>query len=177
MNFKETKSGLLIPDVKLLVGGRFTGQIIRDGEVIDEIDDQNLVVNEGLNYLLNVALAGQGQLNTWFVGLFSGNYTPQASDTAANITANATEWTGYGEATRQAFSTVATTTQSITNSASTATFTQNTAGTVYGAFIISSSQKSGITGTLLAAAQFSSPKTVAVGDLLALTYTVGASSQ
>lgn len=176
MNFKETEGGLLVPDHKLLVGGIFRGQIIRDGEVIDEFEDHNIVVNEGLNYLINTGLAGQGAQSSWYIGLFSGNYTPLATDTAANIATHATEWTGYSESTRQPFTTSVTSTQSISNSGSTANFTQNSAGTIYGAFVISNSAKNGSTGVLLAAAQFATSKTVAVGDILALTYTVGASS-
>lgn len=177
MDFEKRDSGLLVPTGKLVVGGKFFGQHIRDGEVIDEFEDFNLVVNQGLNYLLNVAIQGQGQVTSWFVGLFSGNYTPQASDTAANIAQNATEWTGYQEATRQPYTTAASTAQQLTNSANVATFTQSNPGTVYGAFIVSNNQKSATTGTLIAAAQFGSAKTVAVGDLLALTYSIGASSQ
>jgi len=176
MDFKTTDGGLLVPDHKLVIGGRFFGRIFRDDELIAEFEDANLVTNEGLNYLLNAGVAGAGQLTNWYVGLFSGNYTPQATDIAANIATNSTEWTGYSESGRQAYTAPVTTTQSLTNSAAAATFTQSSAGTIYGAFIVSSATKGGTTGTLLAAAQFSSAKTVAPGDLLVMTYTVGASS-
>ena len=176
MDFKTTDSGLLVPDRKLIVGGRFVGQIFRDGELIDEFEDANLVTNQGLNYLLNTGVAAAGQLTNWYVGLFSGNYTPQATDTGTNIAANATEWTNYAEGTRQAYTAPVTTTQSLTNSAAAATFTQSSSGTIYGAFVVSSSTKGGTTGTLLAAAQFGSPKTVSASDLLVMTYTLGATS-
>lgn len=176
MDFKATDSGLLVPDHKLFLGGRFLGQLIRDGQVIDEFDDHNLVVNEGLNYLLNAGVAGQAQLTSWYVGLFSGNYTPQASVTAATIASAATEWTSYGEGARQAYTAPVTTTQSLTNAGSAATFTQAGAGTIYGAFVVSNSTMGGTTGTLLAAALFASPKVVAVGDLLVMTYVLGATS-
>jgi hypothetical protein len=176
MNFKETVGGLLVPDHKLVVGGRFTGQLIREGVVIEEIDDANLVVNEGLNYLLNSSIAGQSPLTSWYIGLFSGNYTPTATVTGATIASASTEFTGYSESTRQPYSTATSTAQQMTNSASPAQFTMSAAGTIYGAFLVSQSAKGGNTGTLLAAAQFSSPKTVASGDLLVLTYTVGATS-
>lgn len=177
MDFEKIESGLLVPvRHKLIVGGRFLGQIVRKGQVIDEFEDANIVVNQGLNYLLNTGVAGTGQLTTWYIGLFSGNYTPQASDTAATISANATEWTNYAESTRQAYTAPSTTTQTLTNSAATATFTQASAGTIYGAFMVSNSQKGGTAGVLLAAAQFSAAKTVASGDLLVMTYTLGMTS-
>jgi hypothetical protein len=48
----------LIPAGNLRVGGVFNGQIVRDGKVIDEFDCPNLVVNEGLDSLLDVYLGG-----------------------------------------------------------------------------------------------------------------------
>lgn len=176
MDFKTIKGGLLVPDLAIVVGGRFIGQIIRDGAVIDEFEDRNLVVNEGLNYLLNTGLAGQGQLTNWYIGLFAGNYTPQASANAAGITAAATEWTQYGEGARQPYIAPPTTTGALTNSASQAVFTNTAAGTIYGAFVASASAKGATTGVLFAAAAFASPKTVGAGDLLVLNYVLGATS-
>jgi hypothetical protein len=64
----------------------------------------------------------------------------------------------------------------ITNSASRATFTMNATKTVYGAFLVSASAKSATTGTLMAAAKFSTSKAVVDNDELLITYAFGASS-
>lgn len=170
MDFKKTPGGLIMPAAAALVGGVFTGQIIRDGEVIDEFSDHNMVVNQGLNSLLNVYLNGATQLGSWFLGLFEGNYTPVATVTAATIVSASTECITYDESTRPQFQPAAAASQSITNSANRATYTFNQVKTIYGGFLISSSAKSGASGTLFSAARFSSSKQVVIGDQLLLTY-------
>lgn len=176
MDYVASPGGVLLPDNRLQVGGRFIGQHIRNGEVIEEFDDTNIVVNEGLNSLLDIMFHGATQITTWYIGLFEANYTPVATVTAATITAASTESTAYDEATRVAYDEAAPASQSITNSASKATFTFNATKTIYGAFLVSASAKSATTGKLFCAAQFSSPKAVVDDDQLLLTYTLAASS-
>lgn len=175
-NFVHTDGGVLLPRQGIVASGEYHGQIIRDGQVIDEWTDKNLCVDEGLNNLLNVMFAGSTQTATWYLGLFEGNYTPVASVTAATITAASTECIAYDEATRPAFVEAAAASKSITNSASKATFTFNATKTIYGAFLVSTSTKSGTTGTLFSAARFGSAKSVVAADQLLLTYTFTASS-
>jgi hypothetical protein len=176
MGYEKSIGGVLMPQQGLLVGGVFQGQHIRNGEVIDQWEDHNLVVNEGLDALLNIMFAGSTQIGTWYLGVFEGNYTPVATVTAATITAASTESTAYDETTRQAYVEAAAASQSITNSANKATFTFNATKTIYGAFLASSSVKSGTTGTLFSAARFSTSKSVVDDDQLLLTYTFTASS-
>ena len=66
--------------------------------------------------------------------------------------------------------------QSVTNSASAASFTFNANLTIYGAFLASSSVISGTTGTLFSAAQFGTAKSVVSSDVLLLTYSFAAAS-
>lgn len=175
-DYKMTPGGVLVPDTGLRVGGVFLGQIVRDGKVVDEFEDHNLVVNEGLNATLNIMFNAATQITTWYVGLFEGNYTPVATVTAATIASASTETTAYTESVRQTYNEAAASSQSITNSANKATFTFNATKTIYGAFLISDSTKSGTSGTLFSAARFSSSKNVESGDQLLLTYTLTASS-
>lgn len=176
MDYIPTKGGVLMPNDGLIAHGIWHGQHVRDGKVIDEWEDHNLVVNEGLNALLNIMFHGTTQISTWYIGVFEGNYTPVATVTAATITAAATESTAYDEAARVAYDEAAAASQSITNSASKATFTFNATKTIYGAFLGSASAKSATTGTLFSAAQFSAAKAVVAADQLLLTYTFTASS-
>lgn len=175
-NYEATGGGLLMPSSKLHVGGKFVGQHVRHGEVIDEFEDDNLVVNEGLNSLLNVYFAASTQITTWYLGIFEANYTPVATVTAATIATASTECTAYDETTRPEWQEAAAASQSITNSANRATFTFNATKQVYGAFLVSSNTKSGTGGTLFAAAQFSTSKSVVDDDQLLLTYTFSAAS-
>jgi len=172
----KTKGGILVPSSGIKVGGVYHGQIIRAGRVIEEFEDPNLVVNEGLNSLLNVMFNGTTQIGTWYLGVFEGNYTPVSTVTAATITSASTESTAYASATRPEYVEAAASSQSITNSASRASFVFNATKTIYGAFLVSSSVKSGTTGTLFSAARFATSKAVENGDELLLTYTFTASS-
>lgn len=176
MELTKTSGGILMPSQGLKVGGVYHGQIIRAGEVIEEFEDKNLVVNEGLNALLNVMFNGTTQISTWYLGIFEGNYTPVATVTAATITSASTESTAYASATRPEYVEAAASGQSITNSASRASFVFNATKTIYGAFLISNATKSATTGTLFSAARFSTAKAVESGDELLLTYTFSASS-
>jgi hypothetical protein len=85
MDYETTAGGILMPQQGLLVGGIFSGEHIRKGEVIDAWEDHNLVVNEGLNSLLGIMFHGDTQITTWYMGVFEGNYTPVATVTAATI--------------------------------------------------------------------------------------------
>lgn len=171
----QTESGLLVP-AGFKVGGTFHGLIKRNGAVIDEFEMHNLVVNQGLDHILNVAFNGATQVTTWYLGIFEGNYTPVASLTAATVASSSTECTAYTPSTRPEFVEAASTAQSITNSASRASFVMTAAKTVYGAFLISSNVKSGTAGTLFSATRFATPKALEISDELLLTYTFNASS-
>lgn len=160
----------------LELGGVFGFELVRDGKVIDRWEEKNIVVNEGLNHILSAVLNNGSQNTTWYVGLFEGNYTPLATDTAANIASNATECVAYDETTRVEWVEAAPSGQSITNSANKATFTINASKTVYGAFLVSSNTKSGTAGTLFAASKFSVSRSVVAADQLLVTYTVNAAS-
>lgn len=158
-------------------GGVFTFELVRGGKVIDTWQSKNLVVDQGLNSLLDVYLHGSTQLTSWYIGLFEGNYTPVATDTAANIKANSTECTAYNEAARVAWVEAAASGKSITNSANKATFTMNATKTIYGAFLVSDATLSpGTAGTLFAASRFSVSRSVVANDQLLVTYTVTAAS-
>lgn len=172
---RPADSGLIRPD-GVRAFGRYHGQHIRAGRVIDEWEDDNLVVNEGLNALLGIMFNGATQITSWFIAPFEGNYTPVATVTAATITAASTECTTYAAGTRVAFDEAAPASQSITNSASRASFVFNATKTIYGAFLVSNSTKSATTGTLFSAARFGTAKSVVSSDELLLTYTFTASS-
>lgn len=176
MEYEKSAGGILMPKAGIVTGGVFQIDHVRNGEVIDSWEEPNLVVNEGLNKLLDVMFGGATQITTWYVGLFEGNYTPVATVTAATITAASTECTAYTESTRQEYVEDAAASQSITNSASRATFTFNATKTIYGAFLASASAKSATTGTLFSAARFNTSKSVVADDQLLLTYTLGAAS-
>lgn len=164
------------PVGKIDVKGHYTGQIIRNGEVIDTFEVDNLVVDEGLNAMLNTIFNGSTPVNPWYLGLFEGNYTPVSTVTAATITAASTECTAYTSATRPEYVEASASAKVTTNAANRASFVFNATKTVYGAFLVSNSTKSSTAGVLFSAARFSTAKSVESGDELLLTYAFTAAS-
>lgn len=156
-------------------GGYFTIQHIRDGKVIHEEDSPNIVVDEGLTYILDVALSNGTQNANHYIGIFKNNYTPVAGDVAATFAgagvANEVT-TEINEATRPAWTEAGVTSKTITNSASPAAFTANATVSVYGAFLISNNTKGGTTGKLIAASKFAAVRNLVSTDVLNVTYTL-----
>ena len=149
----------------------------KDGNLKWSADSKNLVVNAGLAYMAGTALTSVALITTWYIGLYGagGSNTPAAGDTMSSH-AGWTEVVAYSNATRVAATFVTATTANpsvVTNSASPATFNINGTTTVGGAFLTSGSAKSGTTGTLFSAADFSSPgdRSVVSGDIISVTYT------
>lgn len=164
---------ILVPGMKLVVGGRFSHSLNGGDWVVDD----NRVVNEGLNHLLNVVLGNAAQTATWYVALFSGNVTPPASWTGANFVANATEFTAYTAANRIEYADAPATSQQMSNTANPAEFIVNgVGGTAYGAALLSNPAKGSTTGPLFSAARFAAERALVATDILRVTYEVGASS-
>lgn len=155
---------------RAILGFVYTVEVIRDGVIDDrETETHNLIPLEGLNYLLSSEFKGTAVPATWYIGVYEGNYTPQLSDTAAAFVAAATETTTYAETTRQAFVPGTVAGGVLDNSASPALFTFNATKTVFGGFMSSASAKSAVTGTLISAVRFASPKTLNSTDVLKVT--------
>ena len=132
--------------------------------------------------MAGTALTSTSQITTWYLGLYgaASSNNPAAGDTMSSH-AGWTEVTAYSESTRVAASFTAATNANpsvVTNSSSKAVFTINGTTTVGGAFLTSGSAKSGTTGTLFSAADFSSPgdRSVVSGDILNVTYTFSLSA-
>lgn len=166
-------------DSKLKIAGAFTYQHLRDGVVIDEWKENNLVVDEGLTYILGTALDGATvNIPSFYIGIYSGNYTPISSDTAANIATNSTEVTAaYSETTRVPWVEAGVASLTVGNTASPAVFTFTAATTdIYGAFLVSTSVKGGTLGTLISASKFATSRTMLVTDVLNVTYNIATSA-
>ena len=146
-----------------------------DGNVKWVLEENNLVVNVGLQYMAGTALTSTAQITTWYLGLITGpGVTTSATDTMGSH--GWTEFTGYSNSTRVAATFTAATSANpsvVTNTSSPAVFNINATGTVGGAFLTSGSAKGGTTGTLFSEKAFSSPgdRSVVSGDIIAVTYT------
>ena len=130
-----------------------------------------MIVNQGLNHILDTELHGSTQVTTWYIGL-KGSGAAAAADTLASHTnwAEVTDYTGD----RKEFVEGAASSQSISNSGNAASFSINGSCTIAGMFLCSAA--SGSSGTLFSVKDFSSSRSLASGDTLTVTYTVSASS-
>lgn len=151
------------------VGGVFIAECIApDGSVRWREEVHNLVTNVGLQYLLDTALCGGTAISTWYVGLIGSSPTIAAADTMASHS-GWSESAAYSDSTRKTW-TKTRSAQTVSNSASKASFSINATATIYGAFIVSDSAKSGTAGTLLCACAFGTSRGVLSGDTLNVQY-------
>lgn len=162
-------------DTGFKVGGVFSIEQVRDGEVIYSEVSPNIVVNAGLDYILDAALSAGTRPATFYLGIYKNNYTPQATNVMSTFTgagvANEVV-TEINEAARQAWVEAGVSARTITNSASPAVFTANGTVAVYGAFLTTDSTKGGTAGTLIAASKFATVRNLVATDVLNITYTL-----
>ena len=159
----------------LRIGGVFTVEHIRNGEVIGSEVVPNIVTNEGLDYILDCAMSNGTQNATHYIGIFSNNYTPQAANvmaTFAGVGVANEITTEVDEINRPTWVEPGVSAQTITNSASPAVFTANTTVSAYGAFLSSDNTLDGTTGVLVAASKFAAVRNLLNTDTLNVTYTL-----
>lgn len=137
-----------------------------DGTIETDPPVHNLIPNEGLNHFAGVALKSVAQVATWHIGIYGNNYTPVAEDAAATFPANAGELTAYVNANRVTLELGAVTAGAVNNEAAKAEFVASDPLVIHGGFITSNNVKSSTTGTIISAAKFTSPKTLAAGEKL-----------
>jgi len=170
--FDQTAAGLYFPRPGVLASGEYIDRI--NGGAWER--SRNLIVTEGLVYILNVALGSVAKPTAFYIALFSGSTAPTASWTAAQFASVAGEVVslteGYTAATRPVWKpTDAGSTSAIDNTGNVASVTMATTGslTVTGAALLTSAVRGGTTGTLLSATKYASPRTFQDGD----TYDIG----
>lgn len=181
--FDLTPEGLFLRSNGLNFNGKYFGRVNGGGGEGDwEEEGENLVVNEGLVHILNVALGSLVKPAGYYLAIFSGSTAPAANWTAASFAAVANEIVsqteGHTGATRPAWTPVnaAGATASIDNLAAAAQLTIATASSlnVTGAALLTSSQRGGTTGVLVSASAFANARSFQNGDHYALGYRINA---
>ena len=149
-----------------------------DGRVIDEETVDNLITNEGFDYILDSSLHAVADVGTWYFVPFITSFTAALASTYAGG-GGGTEGTNYDEATRQAWGEGASSSQSITNAAP-AVITASASGlAVLGVGVVGAStagntavkEDTATSGAVLLA-EVASTKTLAEGETLSITYTI-----
>lgn len=140
----------------------------------------NLTTTQGLNDLLTKYFKGSGYTAAFYVGLIddAGFSTLAAADTAAQIggTNAWAEATAYSESVRQTLTLGTAAAGSIDNTAAKATFSINGTVSIKGAFVVTSSTKSGTSGVLYGEAAFSTVRALLSGDTLTVGVTLTAAT-
>lgn len=161
---------------KLKFRGKYFLEVIRGGVVIDRVEAENLVVDEGITYILGSAFGGTTQVTSHYLGLFSSNSTPTEAWLGSTLSSHLTEFTTYDEAGRQLWNENGGSGTTVTNSANVATFNVSSGlgapVSLYGLFLITSSSKGTNGGTLISAARFTNSREVQASDVLNLTYSI-----
>lgn len=173
---KRRLNGSIIHKDKVeIVGGKRRIVKVADADFQSmkwEDGGHNLVVNEGLQHILDILyLSATAQVDPWYCLIMNGTPSVAAGDTMSSH-AGWTENQNYSEAVRQTYTDVRTA-QSVDNSAAKATYSIDTdTQTIGGAALCSVSTKGGTTGTLLSGAAFTGGnKSADNGDTLQVTYT------
>lgn len=147
----------------------------KDGKLKWTEEVHNLVTNVGLDDVLNKYFKGSAYTAAFYVGLKAAG-TIAGGDTLASH-AGWAESAVYSNSTRPALVLGSVSGQSVDNSASKAVFNINASGTVAGAFVANDSTKSGTTGILYGAADFSGgSRAVLSGDSLNVQITLTAAT-
>jgi hypothetical protein len=176
--YERTLNGLYFPKMQAFAQGQIREWA--NDDLAGARVHANLVVDQGLNYAIDVALLSGSQilLNSWFLALHAGTGPVLANWTATNYTSNANEITatspeGYSEANRQAWAGVADTgNTSADNVASPAVVTIVSADTldINGAALISSNVRGGVGGTLFGAVIYGTTRTLGNDDSYNVQY-------
>lgn len=128
-----------------------------------------MIVNEGLNFMLDVQFHAETPISPWYV-LLKGTGTPAAGDTLASH-ATWTEITAYADD-RKEFVEGAASGQAISNSGSEAVFAINGDAEIYGAGLCGAATAN--TAKLFNVVDFTSHRVLADGDILNITMTISA---
>jgi hypothetical protein len=177
--YEVSPEGILFPKANAILSGRYKD--FRNGILLG--CSPNLVVDEGLNHLLEIELLGGSQIGAaaWYLGIFSGATTPATTWTGSNVATNSSEITstsqGYEEANRQAFTGAANAgNTSVDNSAAKAALTIKASApplNVTGAFLVGSDNvRGGTSGVLLSAVKYASTRALSDADSYEVQYEI-----
>ena len=162
---------IVLPHDGIKIYSRWDLEHYRDGKLIhSEYQKPNLYTTEGISYILNTIFKNQTRLDPWYIGLNATN-NPAAGWTMAN---KGTTWNAFTSVDESTWPEAVD--GSISNgqiAMTQVTFNVSSSGTVYGAHITSNNSKSGTSGTLLCAVNFSASRSVEDNDQILITYTVG----
>ncbi len=170
-----TNEGIYFPVQSALLRGEYVDSVNGGPEVIT----CNTIVDEGIAFLLSVALAQTAKPAGFYLAPFSGSATPAQNWTASNFASVASEIVsqaeGYTAATRPVWTPPASVNATqIDNYAAKASVTIATATSlnVNGIGLLTNSTRGGTTGALISAAKYSATRVLQNGDVWDIGYRI-----
>jgi hypothetical protein len=173
----EAKAPALVGSIKMRSRWEFIARDKDGNEKWRDYIECNLVVNAGLDDVLDKYFKGSSYTAAHYIGLTDGTPSVAAGDTMASH-AGWTEVTAYDEANRVTPTWGAVSSQSLDNSGSAAEFTiSSNSTTIGGAFLCTDDTKGGSSGTLYGGGAFTAgDKSLDDDDVLTVTITLTASA-
>lgn len=151
-------------------GLKYTTTIKHPDGSVDVSVDFNLLPQESVNFVASLLLGtGATPISAWYLGIFEGNYVPDPSITAAGLPGVVGECVAYSQASRPLWGPSYDGIGTIGNLSTPAKYNMTAAKTIYGGFVISTSNKGGNTGLILSICRFSEPKAVPLGAEFSIT--------
>lgn len=152
--------------------GEFFFENFHEGKSTGISGGKNIFTLQGRNNLLDTVFGATNKSLNWYLGIFKGNYTPTASNTAANSLGignlyNECQDADYTPAgNRPAYILGSASDGSISNANNKAEFTFLASLDIYGGFVVNSASKTSASGVLMAAKRFNNaPRTVDISDI------------
>lgn len=171
-NFDVTEDGVYFPRQGIMAQGMYRERV-NGGEWQYS---KNLVVDQGLAHILNVAMGVTPKPTGYYLALFSGATAPAPNWTAANFASVASEIVstteGHNGATRPVWTPSPAVTNTIDNFAAAASVTIATTGTlnVTGTALLTNSTRGGTSGALISATKYPAARTFQNGDVFEIGY-------
>ncbi|MHB0825088.1 hypothetical protein ACYCFL_05590 [Stutzerimonas nitrititolerans] len=158
---------------KIPVGFRYSAELTdHDGKVVDAWADDNLIPLLGIHQLIKAPFGDAEPIGAFYLGLFRNNALPTDATKAADIPAVLGEFTQYSEETRPLWDRAYDNAGTYSNEAARAEFNFTVDQTIYGAFMASSAEKGSVTGLLLSAVRFTTPRLIYAGLTLKITASI-----
>lgn len=131
----------------------------------------NLVVEEGRNYIVGAALVNETRHSFFYIAIFGADVSPVSSWTAANFPADANEITNYVSGTRPVWNPTSPASGEVDSYQNKVSFESEADGIlVRGAALLSSDVKGGTGGVLIGATRFTNAKPLDTGEALDVGY-------
>lgn len=145
-------------------GFEWTFVVTENGEEVSREVSRNLIPADGMAFLVRSPFGDVAPINTFYLGLFRGDYIPTSATKATDIPGNMIEFVDYEEAQRPLWDRAFDGGATMDNEDSKSVFTATQDRLIRGAFLCSDPTKGGNSGLVLSCVRFATPKQLSPGQ-------------